>query len=133
MSQYLDIKFKKILWLDDIRCPYEKKWKTLIFDNFKIKDLNGPFHIHWLKNYNEFVNEIEKNGLPFKIYFDHDLGDELGDDSKTGYDCAKYLINYCLDNKLDIPKFYIQSANPAGKENIEKLLNNYHKFFIGDE
>lgn len=44
---------------------------------------------------------------------------------KTGYDCAVWLVNYCMDNKCTIPKWNIQSANPVGKENIKKLLENY--------
>ena len=47
---------------------------------------------------------------------------------KTGYDSAKWLIDYCLDNNLDLPLCFIHSMNPAGKENIEMLLNNFIKF-----
>lgn len=46
------------------------------------------------KNYNEFCNSITEKGLPCSIWFDHDLGQE-----KSGYDCAKWLVQYCIDNK----------------------------------
>ena len=46
----------------------------------------------------------------------------------TGYDCAKWLVEYCMDNDKDIPPYGIQSANPVGKENIDKLLKSYKNF-----
>ena len=61
------------------------------------------------------------------ISFDHDLADEhyLKQNSqefveKIGYDCAKWLVEYCMDHYLDLPKFYCHSMNPVGKENIPK-------------
>ncbi|MHA1410896.1 MAG: cyclic-phosphate processing receiver domain-containing protein, partial [Candidatus Odinarchaeia archaeon] len=57
------------------------------------------------------------------ISFDHDLGY-----GPTGYDCVKWLVEASLDKRLVIPKtstFYCHSANPVGKENILRLLNNY--------
>ena len=47
--------------------------------------------------------------------------------AKSGYDCAKWLVDYCLDNKVQIPEWNIQSANPVGKENIGSLLSNARK------
>ena len=47
---------------------------------------------------------------------------------KTGYDCAKWLVEYCIDNNKSLPKYAIQSANPVGKENINSLLMNFNKF-----
>lgn len=68
------------------------------------------------------------------ISFDHDLADEhywkqnTGEFvEKTGYDCVKWLIEYCMDNDVDLPKFYCHSMNPVGKENIERLLKNFKK------
>lgn len=46
---------------------------------------------------------------------------------KTGYDCAKWLVEYCLDNNLKLPKWNIQSANPVGKDNINGLLLSFSK------
>lgn len=104
---------KKLLWLDDVRNPYLEDW--LVFS-----PIEKPFDCIWVKSYSEFINYIETNGLPNAISFDHDLGTE-----ETGYDCAKYLVNYCLDNNLNLPIFSSHSANPVGKENILKLLNNF--------
>lgn len=74
-------------------------------------------------DYEEFITFISKNGLPQFISFDHDLG--LG---KTGFDCAKWLVEFCLDNQVSLPEFTVHSQNPVGKENIETLLNNLKKF-----
>ena len=98
----------------------------------------------WVKSYFEFTTWIEKNGLPDAICFDHDLGKDesiervkrglskrqariLKKETKSGMDCAKWLVEYCIDNKLSLPKYSIQSANPVGKENIDSLLKNFTK------
>jgi len=47
--------------------------------------------------------------------------------TQSGFDCAKWLVNYCLDNGKPIPKFVVHSQNPVGKQNIESLLNNFNK------
>ena len=46
---------------------------------------------------------------------------------KTGLDCAKFLVEYCADENLPLPEYLAHSANPAGKENIEKFLENAKK------
>lgn len=73
-------------------------------------------------DYDGFVEFIGLNGLPDFISFDHDLG--LG---KTGYDCAKFMVEYCLDNNIIKINYTVHSQNPVGKENIEGLLNNFNK------
>lgn len=112
---------EKLLWLDDIRNPFTGDWLMEYVPKFAY----GKGEVIWVKNYNEFVDWINTNGLPDIIAFDHDLAE-----NKSGYDCAKWLVEYCLDNKLKLPNWIIQSANPVGKENIESLLNNYHKFYL---
>jgi hypothetical protein len=117
------MKKKTLIWLDDVRdvVTYRDRWS--IFFPLSHKDY---IDIIWLKNYSSFVEWINENGLPDAICFDHDLGEE-----KSGYDCATWLINYCLDNNIkDLPEWNVQSANPVGKENIMNLLNNYTNFFM---
>ncbi|TZF81763.1 hypothetical protein FW774_17045 [Pedobacter sp. BS3] len=75
-----------------------------------------------LRSYKAFVKFISENGLPQFISFDHDLGEE-----KSGYDCAKWLVEYCLNTNLPLPKFEVHSQNPVGRENIEKLLYNFRR------
>jgi hypothetical protein len=97
-----------------------------------------------VRNYDEFVSHITENGLPNLISFDHDLADEAyspkmyeGTEEynklyetfkeKTGYCCAKWLVNYCMDRELKLPEFEVHSMNPAGGENIKKYLENFRK------
>ncbi|MBK1895364.1 cyclic-phosphate processing receiver domain-containing protein [Chryseobacterium paridis] len=119
---------KRFLFLDDIRFPIEAYHYTEqeIF-------LQKDWHI--VRNYEQFINQILEKGLPELISFDHDLADrhyvKQKDSSdfteKTGYDCAKWLIDYCMDNHLNLPKFYSHSMNPVGKKNIINLLDNFKK------
>ena len=103
---------EKIIWLDDIREPI-----SLLEDGtYKESD------IRICRNYLQFVEAIQKDGLPEIICFDHDLGEE-----KTGYDCAKFVVDYCIKNKVKLPQWYIQSANVVGSAHINDLLKNYKK------
>ena len=92
------------LYLDDIRNPKTKGW-TIV------------------RNYYEFVKEIDEHGLPDEISFDHDLGE----DAKTGYDCAKWLCEYCWMNGIPIPPYNVHSANPVGRDNIIGILKSYEE------
>lgn len=111
---------KKLLWLDDIRNPFVGVWLVGYAPEFAY----GEGEIIWVKNYDEFTKWIEENGLPNMIAFDHDLGETM-----SGFDCAKWLVDYCIDNEVKLPKWTIQSANPVGSDNINGLLNNYRKHF----
>lgn len=79
-----------------------------------------------VRSYAEFVTYITDSGLSDFISFDHDLGLE-----ESGYDCAKWLVDYCLDNNFRLPKFDVHSQNPVGKENILSLLQNFKKNIKG--
>ena len=74
-------------------------------------------------SYEEFVAYLERKGLPDFISFDHDLGEDL-----SGYDCAKYLVAYCLEHLRSLPDYQVHSQNPVGRENIERLLENFKNF-----
>ena len=134
------------IWLDDLRLPPATDWL-------------------WARDKGDFVALIEEFGLPSEISFDHDLGEEYEEEydvfgggmpdvpngkftpwpKETGYDCAKWLIHYVMDNPptnvtlvsthgelktfktRGWPKWKVHSANPVGAENITKLLENYEK------
>ncbi len=103
------------------------------------------FCFRWilLKNYQEFTAYIRQRGVPKFISFDHDLAlehyaaPEFWDDAynawqatqdfseRTGYDCAKWLVGYCMDNDILLPHTTCHSANPSGAANIIALLNNF--------
>ena len=138
---------KTLLWLDDIRNPKE------IYSNGKTwaesySPIEPTFALVWAKNYNDFTKYISEYGMPTAICFDHDLGmdaqlshRQLGaskrlsrklakQTEKTGYDAAKWLVDYCIDNNKELPLYNIQSMNPVGKENIKCLLENFKKHFV---
>lgn len=131
------IKMDKLLWLDDYRDPLDGDW--LIFS-----PIPQPYEVLWVKNYKDFCWWITKNGLPTAICFDHDLGQDVADEKvrngmskrksrmekrneMSGFECAKWLVEYCLDNNLELPKWNCQSANPVGRDNINGLLNNFRE------
>lgn len=115
---------KTLLWIDDIRNPQDPEWTQWIHNNFG----HQSFKIIWVKSYIEFKSYIDENGIPDNISFDHDLGD-VSDDEKTGMTCCNYLIEYCMDHKLDIPTYRIQSSNIPGAKNIKSKMDNWHKFY----
>lgn len=134
---------KRLLWLDDTRDPSENDW--IVFS-----PIGRNVETFWVMSYDEFVTWITENGLPDGICFDHDLGYKLdpnvevtetyngevschslsawSDIEKTGYDCAKWLVDYCIKHNEKLPEYAMQSSNPAGRQNIDMLLKNYIKF-----
>ena len=108
----------KKLYLDDIRIPKTKGWNIV-------------------RSYDAFVEWIDKNGLPDKVSFDHDLAEidynpltgtqKFEYYEKTGLDAAKWLGQYCLEKDVPFPKWNVHSANPIGKANIEAYINNVIK------
>ena len=94
--------------------------KKLYLDDLRVT----PEGFDRVYNYVDFVKYITQNGLPDFISFDHDLGED-----ESGYDCAKYLVEYSIEHNLPLPKFSVHSQNPVGKENIERLLNNFSANF----
>jgi hypothetical protein len=129
------------LFLDDIRMPSD-------CTNYMASGVYRLFEWKIVRNYNEFVLAIQKE-FPDTISFDHDLAHEHYEDlmsnenwdkanntiklkynnykEKTGYDCCKWLINYCIDNKLKLPEIIVHSMNPVGKENILGLIRSFKK------
>ena len=125
---------KTLLWLDDFRDPFKGNWLELYAPEYVyttgINLLTKSYSttVVWVKHYYYFTEWITVNGLPDMICFDHDLGDS----TITGYDCAKWLINYCISTDKPLPKWNIQSANPVGKENIRRALLNFEKHQRGE-
>ena len=111
------------LFLDDLRVPTDcisyMHRRTAQYELYK-----GEWII--VRNYSEFIYWICENGLPDLISFDHDLGIE-DEGHPSGMECAKWLVEYCLDNQLKLPRWLVHSANPAGAENITGLLTSFEK------
>jgi 5-formaminoimidazole-4-carboxamide-1-beta-D-ribofuranosyl 5'-monophosphate synthetase len=118
---------KSRIYLDDIRTPTEEGWIVC-------------------RNYDEFVKTIEDLGLENidTISLDHDLGDTAIREyfkntsknyiidynnihEKTGYDCAKWLVNKSMEDQVNLPTVTVHSANPVGSANIMGYINNYLK------
>ncbi len=100
--------------------------------NLYIDDLRDPkTNRNWIivRNFEEAVEFMQKNGCPNYISFDHDLGD-IG--TKTGKDVANWIVE--RDQEFEgefIPEdfeFNVHSANPVGAKNIEGLLTQYLAF-----
>lgn len=109
---------KKLLWLDDVRDPSYDNWLRDYAPEYD-KDQNI---VIWIECYRDFCEYITQEGLPDMIAFDHDLG--VG---KSGYDCAIWLVNYCIDYELSLPQWTIQSSNPVGRDNINGLFLSFLK------
>lgn len=93
------------LYLDDLRAPRTP----------------GPWKC--ARSFNDAIMLVQIYGLPIYCSFDHDLG--IG---KTGYDFAKWMVEYELDGNGRFPNdfdFNVHSANPVGTEAIKQYLTNY--------
>jgi hypothetical protein len=119
------------LFLDDFRMPK---------DAFAYMKLPQYISKKWIvvRNYYAFITIIQNKGIPEILSLDHDLSfDHYNTElnipydqytEKTGYHCALWLINYCIDNNKKLPaEILIHSMNPAGSLNIKSLFESYEK------
>jgi hypothetical protein len=121
---------KQYIYLDDVRVPV------------KVREDEQDWVV--VRSYDEFVETISRIGIDNVelVSLDHDLGpqatrhflrsttktsvfdyDKVAE--KTGYDCAKWLVNYAIDNGKRLPMVVVHSANPVGSANIMGFVNNY--------
>ena len=120
---------KYYLFLDDVRHPNQVTW---------VKIPQKPYVL--VRNYQDFVELVTLKGVPEFVTYDHDLSDAhyghglRGDDipydqyaERTGYDCAKWLVDYCAEKKKKFPPYIVHSMNPAGKERIAGYIENAKK------
>ena len=118
------------LFLDDLRIPTHVTWVNVPKDQ----------HYSVVRNYQEFVDIITLRGLPKFVCYDHDLndvhyghglqGDDIPYDSyteKTGYDVAKWLVDYCMKKGVKHPPYVVHSMNPVGKQNIISYVESYNR------
>jgi hypothetical protein len=121
---------KQYIYLDDVRTPTQG-----------VGEDNQPWVV--VRSYDEFVEKVNEIGLDNiqAISLDHDLGDsamkewhnnvyhnyKLDYDNiteKTGYDCAKWLVEQWMDDK-PVVTVMTHSANAIGSANIMGYINNY--------
>jgi hypothetical protein len=131
------------IFLDDIRVPTDVTWVNIPVDQ----------HYSVVRSYKEFVDLITlRREVPKYVCYDHDLADPVGVfgilalrhnaaviglnndeipynsyNEKTGYDCAKWLVNYCMERGIKHPPYIVHSMNPIGKLNIESYINSYNR------
>jgi hypothetical protein len=139
------------IYLDDVRTPVSpnNEW------------VDGIEEWTVVRSYDEFVQKVNEVGLDNieVISLDHDLGDSAMQEyynnvspnyildyknieEKTGYDCAKWLVNHFYSinevrinmtreekkrSKFIFPLVYVHSANPIGAANICGYINNFLK------
>ena len=117
------------LFLDDFRMPKDAY-------NYLLQPIYISVNWEIVRSYDEFVKYITEHGIPEIISLDHDLADEHYESrqeydqytEKTGYHCALWLINYCIDNNKKLPtEILIHSMNPVGSLNIKSLFESYWK------
>ena len=130
------------LFLDDFRRP---------LDCHYMPDSRFYFTSEWgiVRDYDQFCKEItrrfERGEWPSAISFDHDLGDchydhadikdedyekfYVGLKEKTGLDCAKWLVEFCLEKGKDLPPdIRVHSQNPVGARNIKGFIDAFRRF-----
>jgi hypothetical protein len=140
LTQKLTVQMTNKIYLDDVRTPVANDWVVV-------------------RNFEQFVKAGEKISLDNieTISLDHDLGDSAmweyhnnvsrnysldynNIKEKTGYDCAKWLVNRFYEEnpdwankdrsvkrakKMPFPTVYTHSANPIGSANIMGYINNF--------
>jgi len=135
------MKNNKNLFIDDKRMPsdayLEKLWDNPhnIYIDFEWEVVES----HW-----DFVKWIANNGVPKIISFDHDLApshytpSHLWNDYEkskewqekqvhkeaTGVASAIHILQHCKKYNLELPIFYVHSANPVGRDKILKALSS---------
>lgn len=105
-----------VLFLDDERFPADALKASFAGD------------IVICRSFDEAVAQVKSKGLPAHTCFDHDLGN----DSKTGHDFAKWLVNWAMDEEqFDVPPriyYSVHSQNPVGVENIKGVVDGYNRW-----
>jgi hypothetical protein len=112
------------IYLDDVRTPINPDWIVV-------------------RSYDEFTAKVTEIGLDNidVISLDHDLGDTAMKEwhknvyhnytldynnitEKTGYDCAKWLVEQWMEGQ-SVVDVYTHSANAIGSANIMGYINNF--------
>lgn len=101
-----------ILWIDDVR-PINEEFASK--SNIRIWATNSADALNILK---EWGNGIEAIG------FDHDLG---GDD--TSMPVARWLEEQAYYGRIDPIEWFIHSANPVGRANLEATLTKADEYW----
>lgn len=123
--------YKFLVFLDDERNHQDVYWV----------DYPKYHRIHTIRTFETFKSQVvsilnlslpEKETISMIDFsFDHDIQDFDSDGvERTGYDCVKWLCDYCMERNIDLAKlsYTVHSQNPIGKKNIESYIENCKKF-----
>ncbi len=115
------------LFLDDERVPYSPNGEMK--DAFNYTENLDYINLDWVivRSYDQFIEYISLNGLPQLLSLDHDIADFTYGYEKTGYDCVKWLCEYCIDNDVKFPNHLIHTGNIIGGENMLVYIRNFKK------
>lgn len=138
------------LFLDDERKPGDVTWVTLPSAVYQVVRSYGEFvaHIeaHGIPAYVTFDHDLAdahytamlkeaqiEQDTKFKFWMPGDdeysglnITVDYGPE-KTGYDCAKWLADYCADNGHKFPNYAVHSMNPVGSARIKNYIENAKK------
>lgn len=129
------------LFLDDVRIP-GNAW---VYSAGKtLSEASAIRNSAWtiVRTHADFVNTVKQNGLPVAVSFDHDLCYEhmrhyhsctavcgvieyANLKTPTGKASAQFLVDYCKENGVSLPTWYIHSANEIGRQEIRKVLESH--------
>ena len=138
----------RALFLDDVRFPkHACIWGEKDRPRLSALEpmlLDGDWDI--VRNYDAFVNYIDRVGIPDIVSFDNDIFDYTESDMteieiqceitmvnwkysevKCGANCALYLVGACWKRQKALPKCYIHTANPCAYLVIKEILENGKK------
>ena len=81
-----------------------------------------------LKRSNKVAREVTSVRNGFRNYEkSKEYQEKQNYKEKTGYDCALWLVEHCLNTKEPLPEYLCHSMNPVGKTKILGILDNYTK------
>ena len=130
------------LFLDDVRQPTDCL-------SYTHEPRYGTREWVVVRSHDEFINEFlyrwSLDQFPELVSFDHDLADEHYDPAmyhseenynelaekfteKTGLDSAKFFVQFCIDQSIELPECLVHSMNPVGKEKIKQTIHDYDRF-----
>ncbi len=103
------------MFVDDVRDP---QW---VYADQDVSDWQVA------RSFEEAVMIMSDLGCPEWISLDHDLGDQ----TPTGYDLCKWMVEQDLHMQgafmMDHFSYACHSANPVGVQNMQGLLDSYAK------
>jgi hypothetical protein len=137
-----EMTYNKCLFLDNERDPKNAQ----IFDLGKtLQQVSGIENHRWniVRSYEEFIEYVNKNGIPDVVSFDNDLMDVCDNTIstetlarsysmkdwenspiKTGAHCAAWLCERCKALQTPLPKYYVHSANEFARPIIKAIMES---------